>query len=281
MNLLKSFFISFVITYWLALTLYAGFLLYSGGNGRLVLALMLAGGVPFAFFVVLMGWRPSARIADSGLHIITLAILAGMLILFYDGWPTTASSWWVFAVALSQVLWMLYVYWYSRLPAAARQWQAGERLPELTFNDIDGQPVTSKQWLGKKVLYMFYRGNWCPLCMAQIKEIAAGYRQLHAAGVQVVLVSPQPAGYSRQLAHKYDAGLTFLVDEDNRMARKLGIAHAFGTPAGMQALGYDSATVLPTVLLVDEEGQVMLAAQTDNYRLRPEPEIFLQLINNR
>ncbi len=281
MNLLKSLFISFVLTFWLGLTLYAGYLLYTGGNSSLVLALVLAGGAPLTFFVVLMGWRPAARIADSSLHIITLVILVGVLILFYNGWPPEAGRWWLVAVALSPVLWLLYVYWYSRLPAAARQWRAGERLPELTFADVDGQPVTSKQWLGKKVLYMFYRGNWCPLCMAQIKEIAAGYRQLKVAGVQVVLVSPQPAGYSRQLAHKYDADLTFLIDHDNRMARKLGIAHAFGTPAGMQVLGYDSTTVLPTVLLVDEAAKVMLAAQTDNYRLRPEPQIFLQLINNR
>jgi hypothetical protein len=41
-------------------------------------------------------------------------------------------------------------------------------------------------------------------------------------------------------------------------------------------LGYDSETILPTVVIADGEGKIILADQTDNYRIRPEPETFLR-----
>ena len=46
----------------------------------------------------------------------------------------------------------------------------------------------------------------------------------------------------------------------------------------MQALGYDSDTVMPTVIITDREGRVVWTDETDNYRVRPEPETFLQVL---
>lgn len=39
---------------------------------------------------------------------------------------------------------------------------------------------------------------------------------------------------------------------------------------GMQVLGYESDSVLPTVLLTDTQGLIVFSDQTDNYRVRPE-----------
>lgn len=60
------------------------------------------------------------------------------------------------------------------------------------------------------------------------------------------------------------------------MARQLGIEAVGGTPAGLQVLGYDSDTAMPTVIMTDEHHTVIFCDQTDNYRVRPEPDVFLQ-----
>ncbi len=44
-------------------------------------------------------------------------------------------------------------------------------------------------------------------------------------------------------------------------------------------MGYDSDTVLPTVIITDEKGKIIFVDLTDNYRVRPEPETFLQIID--
>ena len=46
----------------------------------------------------------------------------------------------------------------------------------------------------------------------------------------------------------------------------------------MQILGYDSETVLPTVIITNTEGQILWAHETDNYRIRPEPDVFLEVL---
>ncbi len=144
--------------------------------------------------------------------------------------------------------------------------------------DNNGRTLSSGSFSGQPALWLFYRGNWCPLCMAQIEEVAERYRELAARGVEVLLVSPQPAEHSRKLAARFDVPMRFLVDPGNRAARALGILAADGVPLGMQMFGYDTETVLPTVLLVDAEGRILWSDQTDNYRIRPEPETFLAVL---
>jgi len=103
------------------------------------------------------------------------------------------------------------------------------------------------------------------------------YRQLSASGVKLWLISPQPPGHSARLSKRFDAPMDFFVDPGSAAAKALGIAHASGIPAGMQVLGYDSETVLPTVIITDREGKVVWKDETDNYRVRPEPETFLRV----
>lgn len=176
---------------------------------------------------------------------------------------------------------LLYVFWYSRLgredsPALA----AGARLPALTFEDADGETVTSEALLGKgPLLLMFYRGNWCPLCNAQIKELAARYRELEERGVTVAFISPQSHENTRSIAERFDVPARFLVDVEHRAAEALGIRHDGGLPAGMEVLGYEKDTVYPTVVITDAEGTILWADQTDNYRVRPEPDVFLRILD--
>jgi hypothetical protein len=72
--------------------------------------------------------------------------------------------------------------------------------------------------------------------------------------------------------------MVFLRDRDNTAAELLGIRHKWGTPMGLQALGYASDTVLPTVILTDAQGNILFSDQTDNYRVRPEPKSFEALL---
>lgn len=71
-----------------------------------------------------------------------------------------------------------------------------------------------------------------------------------------------------------------MTDEGNIAARALGIDNPDGLPMGMQMLGYDSETVLPTVIITDKNGQILWTHETDNYRVRPEPEVFLAVLRD-
>lgn len=174
---------------------------------------------------------------------------------------------------------LAYDYWYSSFRGRhSKVIEAGQELPEFELVDMRGNAVTPASLTDKPTVWVFYRGNWCPLCMAQIREIADEYRQLEELGVRVALISPQPHRYTRSLARKFDVSFDFLTDEGSRAAKKLGIAHRNGLPAGMQALGYASDTVLPTVIITARGGKILWVHETDNYRVRPEPETYLEIL---
>ena len=169
--------------------------------------------------------------------------------------------------------WFLYIHWYSSFNVETpKLLEKGQRLPRLLFEKEDGSVVDSESFKGYKSILMFYRGNWCPLCMAQIKEIADTYKTLKDKGIETILISPQPHSQTRKLAKKHNVDFQFLVDKDNAVAEQLNINVKKGLPTGMQLLGYDSDTVLPTVILINEHSVILHSDITENYRVRPEPD---------
>ncbi len=169
---------------------------------------------------------------------------------------------------------LLYDFWYStfgRAPSPVLH--IGEPMPDFELQDMDGNAVSTASLRTRPTVMLFYRGNWCPLCMAQIKEVVRDYKELEALGAQVVLVSPQPHDNTRELSERFEVPFQFLVDDGNKVAVQLGIAMENGVPLGI--MGYDSNTVMPTVIVTNANGKIIMLDQTDNYRIRPEPSTFI------
>jgi len=175
---------------------------------------------------------------------------------------------------------LIYVFWYSRFGRKKNTLlEVGKPLPEFSLKDSEGNLITSKEMGSQASLIMFYRGNWCPLCMAQIKEVAGQYRELEKRGIKIYMVSPQSEGHTSSLAKRFEVDMNFLIDEESKAADSLQIIAKNGLPMGLQALGYDSDTVMPTVVMTNNKGEIIFADLTDNYRVRPEPEDFLKVFD--
>ncbi len=178
------------------------------------------------------------------------------------------------------IFYLLYNFWYSSLGRGQHSaLQIGQPLPDFNMTDTKGKLVSSHSFKGTPSIFIFFRGNWCPLCMAQIKEIAAQYREIAATGATVAFIAPQPEEKTQALAAKFDVPFTFLTDKDNHAAQKLGIEMKNGLPAGMEMFGYDKDTVYPTVIITDSNGDIIYTDLTNNYRIRPEPDAFINVLN--
>jgi len=190
------------------------------------------------------------------------------------GWPDAVLP--ITAAVLFAGL-LLYLYWYSEfhLPKS-RFLTVGQNLPRFEAFDLTGMPVDSSSLAGSPALILFYRGNWCPVCTAQIHELAREYGELSRRGIRVVLVSPQPDNQSADLASRVALPFEFWEDRGNAAARALNIVDPAGLPLGMEALGYGSDTPLPTAILVDAQGTILYSDQAENYRVRPEPRAYLE-----
>jgi peroxiredoxin len=212
-----------------------------------------------------------ARTTRTSILVLTLA-LAGTVLSFlaYEA----PVSW--YALFLGLLPSLGYFFWYSKLDRSAPTPIAlGATLPALALRDADGNQVRASD--DRYALYMFVRGNWCPLCMAQVKEVAKQYRELEARGVDIYVITSQPENQTRALAERFDAPIRFCVDEGGRLARRLGIEHPGGVPFLIR--GYEADSVLPTVIITDPKRRIIFADMTDNYRVRPEPSTFLAALD--
>lgn len=237
--------------------------------------------VSVATHMGVFGWLYRPEIARTSTHLtsFTSVSLLGSAIA-WAGYLTDDSLT-VFPIIYTSVgllHWLGYVYWYSRFYRTdSEQLQVGKILPTFSLQDVNGREVGSDSLTGTYALFMFYRGNWCPLCMSQVREIASLYQQLEKRGVEIVLISPQSHEFTQELAAKYELPFHFWVDGGAKVARQLGIVHLGGTPVGMS--GYDADTVLPTVVITNKQREILFVDQTDNYRLRPEPQTFLRVLD--
>ncbi|HYE35601.1 peroxiredoxin family protein [Methylocaldum sp.] len=279
MNLLKSMFISSYMMLLIGVTGFAGWMLYRSEHPAAWIGVMLTTAPLLVVVTWLMMIKNVARTSAHFPFVNWLgAIGAGLALWSWYGQGTSITAP-ILAVG-AWICFVLYAYWFStfggRQPSA--KLQVGAVLPHFMLKHASGESVTTAQLTGKPTILMFYRGNWCPLCMAQIKELAARYRDLTALGVRVALISPQPHDNTVELAKKYQVNFDFLTDTGNAAARTLGIENPNGTPMGMQMFGYDNDTVLPTVIVTDRNGQVVWTHETDNYRIRPEPDVYLDVL---
>ncbi len=242
--------------------------------GRLLIA------VTIAFFFAMIFIKPVAR-TDANLKKHTLLIGIGFLIsMIFGGIIEKDLNGSLPSVGLF-LGWILYIKWYSVFEdrKSNKAIQIGNQLPDFELQDPEKNNVNVSKFIGNPSIFMFYRGNWCPLCMAQIKEIASQYKELEKRNVNMVLISPQPHGHTQSLAKKFDVNFSFLVDQGNKVAKQLDILSKNGIPMGFQTLGYDSDTVLPTIIITNKKGKIIFADLTTNYRVRPEPATFLAILD--
>ncbi len=277
MNFLKSVYVVSYITYAIAVSIFAGMRLADGGHPIIWTGVLLT----TAPFMLILSWimlvQRTARTSQRFPVIIILAIIGLAMALF--GWNQMQASMLGMELAAGGLLgFLIYSYWYSSFNNRSSQIEVGKKLPDFTLTLADGSEVSSKQLSDRPSILIFYRGNWCPLCMAQVRELSKRYQELEAANVRTAMISPQPHKNTVSLAKKFKVGFEFYTDPNNQTAQDLGIANKFGVPMGMQVLGYDSETVLPTVIITDAKGNVIWLHETDNYRVRPEPDVFMDVL---
>jgi len=274
---IKSLFLlpAVVISALLALTATAGGVL--DGDDRLAWWAAAVANLPLPLFYA---YLKSVRIARTSENLPLLMLLssAGSVVALWESLIAGSADWQPAAVAVAgTVLLLLYVFWYSRFGRMPNpRLEVGNKLPDFTLTDLAGAEVRSAEFLGKPAINLFFRGSWCQFCIAQLHEIAGRHRDLENMGIQLNLISSQPEEKTRELAGDLGAPVRFLVDRDATVAHALDIAERNAAPLGAAGFAADSA--MPTVVVTNASGTILFSDQTDIYRVRPEPDIYISIL---
>jgi len=275
---MKSFFFvpAVAISVVLMLTAIAGAVI--ADYDRLAWVAAAVANLPLPMFWLRLRFSRVAR-TSADLPLLILVSAAGAVVALWETYMARSAAWQPTAIAIvGTTLLLLYVFWYSRLGRMPNaRLEIRNKLPEFELADLDGGRVRSSRFLGAPAVWLFYRGNWDPFCVAQVHEIAGRFADLEKLGIQLNLVSSQPADKVRQLAGELSAPVRFLVDRNAEVAEALDIAERHAIPAG-SAAGYARVGAMPTTIVTNGSGTILFTDQTDNYRVRPEPDIYISIL---
>ena len=126
--------------------------------------------------------------------------------------------------------------------------QPGDKAPDFTLLDQDGNAVTLSSLKGSKVLIYFYPKADTPGCTAQ----ACGLRDARSElGDTVVLgISPDKPAKQKKFDDKYTLGFPLLADEDH------AVAEAYDVWGEKKNYGKTYMGIIRSAFLVDEKGKI-------------------------
>ena len=184
----------------------------------------------------------------------------------------------ILTVALIVILVLLGAWiWVTRrgLRAVPAQLQPGRPLPDFNATDEQGNAVQSVTLQGSPAVILFVRGNWCPFCSAQVKNLTKHYRDITGLGAKLVLLTPKPLQTTRRVAEFFEVEFDFWLDDSLVVTEQLGLLQKSGVPRDYKQ-EYGSDTVWPTALVVDAAGTIRYTELSKHISDRPDPELLLR-----
>ena len=111
----------------------------------------------------------------------------------------------------------------------AQKLKPGDKAPDFSLKDQDGNTVTLAQFLGKKnlVLY-FYQKDFTMGCTAEACAFRDSYEIFLEKGAEVIGVSADPAESHREFREQHRLPFTLLSDPGWKTAEMYGAGKVFG-----------------------------------------------------
>lgn len=101
--------------------------------------------------------------------------------------------------------------------------KAGDKAPDFTANDQNGNPVSLADYKGKNVILYFYPKDDTPGCTAESCDFRDNYQSLLAKGFQVIGVSVDDEKSHKKFETKYQLPFPLIADTEHRIVEAYGV----------------------------------------------------------
>ncbi|UGU15588.1 thioredoxin-dependent thiol peroxidase [Sinomicrobium kalidii] len=128
--------------------------------------------------------------------------------------------------------------------------QAGDKVPEFTAKDQDGNTVSSSDYHGKKWIVFFYPKASTPGCTAEACNLRDNFKELKDKGYELLGISADSEKRQSNFKKKYDFPFPLLADEDKK------VIEAFGVWGPKKFMGRTFDGIHRKTFIIDEEGKV-------------------------
>lgn len=129
--------------------------------------------------------------------------------------------------------------------------KVGDRVPEFTSYDQDGNVVTLSDFHGKKLIVFFYPKANTPTCTVEACNLRDNYKKLQELGYELLGVSADSQRRQANFKKKYNFPYPLLADEDHT------ILNIFGVWGEKKFMGRTFDGIHRKTFVIDGNGQVI------------------------
>jgi peroxiredoxin len=130
----------------------------------------------------------------------------------------------------------------------------GDQAPDFTLRDQDGEKVSLSEYRGRKVLLIFYPGDFSPVCGDQLSIYQEVKPEIEGKGVELIGISVDSFFAHKAFQEKLGIDTRLLSDFEP----KGEVARAYGSY--VEKMGFAKRTLV----LVDEGGRIAWTHEADN-----------------
>ena len=128
--------------------------------------------------------------------------------------------------------------------------KVGDKVPDFSAKDQDGNTINLSDYKGKKLVVFFYPKANTPGCTAEACNLRDNYKELQAQGYELLGVSADSEKKQSNFKEKYDFPFPLLADEDHT------VINAFGVWGPKKFMGKEYDGIHRTTFIVDGNGVV-------------------------
>ncbi|MDX1462493.1 MAG: thioredoxin-dependent thiol peroxidase [Marinirhabdus sp.] len=126
----------------------------------------------------------------------------------------------------------------------------GDKVPNFTVNDEQGNPISLSDYKGKKVVVFFYPKANTPGCTKEACNLRDHYKELQEEGYELLGVSADSEKKQANFKEKYDFPFPLLADENKE------VINAFGVWGPKKFMGREYDGIHRKTFILNEEGEV-------------------------
>ncbi len=128
--------------------------------------------------------------------------------------------------------------------------QVGDKVPDFSAKDQDGNTIKLSDYKGKKLIVFFYPKASTPGCTAEACNLRDNYEELQSQGYELLGVSADSEKRQTNFKNKYNFPFPLLADEDHT------VINAFGVWGPKKFMGREYDGIHRKTFVVDTEATV-------------------------
>ncbi len=128
--------------------------------------------------------------------------------------------------------------------------EAGDKAPDFTAEDQDGNTISLKDYKGKKLVLFFYPKASTPGCTAEACNLRDNWKSFQAKGYEILGVSADSKKRQQNFKEKYELPYPLLADEEKE------VINAYGVWGPKKFMGKEYDGINRTTFVIDENGKI-------------------------